>query len=139
APAHDDVGLDTPTPELGDRVLGRLRLLLARHREGHRRGGDVADVVPADVPPELADGLNEGDDLDVADGAPDLDDDDVDVLVGQAVDAVLDLVGDVRDDLHGAPQEVAAPLLLDHGAVHAPRRRVGTPRQVLVDEALVVP
>ena len=51
----------------------------------------------------------------------DLDDDDVDVLVGQAPDAVLDLVGHVRDDLHGAAQEVAAALLLDHGAVD--RRR----------------
>ena len=69
----------------------------------------------------------------------DLDDDDVDVLVGQAPDAVLDLVGDVRDDLHRAAEEVAPALLLDHGAVDAAGRGVGALGEVLVDEALVVP
>ena len=69
AAADDDVGLDTPAAQLGHRVLRRLRLLLARHEEGHQGEVDVADVVPADVPAELADGLDEGDDLDVADGA----------------------------------------------------------------------
>ena len=108
AAAHDHVGLDTPAAQFGHRVLGRLGLLLARDEVGHQREVDVADVVPSDVPAELADGLDEGDDFDVADRPADLDDDDVDVLVGQAPDAVLDLVGDVRDDLDGPPQEVTA-------------------------------
>ena len=100
APADDDVGLDTAAAQLGHRVLGRLRLLLPRRRRiRHQREVHVADVVAADVPAELADRLDEGHDLDVADRAADLDDDDVDVLVGQAPDALLDLVGDVRDDL----------------------------------------
>ncbi len=99
---------------------------------------DVTDVVAADVPAELPDRLNEGHDLDVAHRSPDLDDDDVDVLVFQAADAVLDLVGDVRDHLDGAPEEVAPALLLDHRAVDAPGRRVGALREALVDEALVV-
>ena len=139
APADDDVGLDTAAAQLGHRVLGRLRLLLARDEVGHQGQVHVADVVPADVPAELPDRLNEGDDLDVADRAADLDDDDVDVLVGQALDAVLDLVGDVRDDLHRAPEEVAAALLLDDRAVDAAGRGVGALGEVLVDEALVVP
>ena len=80
-PADDDVGLDTPAAQLGHRVLGGLGLLLARGPEvGHQGEVDVADVVPADVAAELADGLDEGDDLDVADRAADLDDDDVDVV-----------------------------------------------------------
>src|SRR3984957_1466032 len=99
----------------------------------------VTDVVPADVPAKLPYRLNEGDDLDVADGPPDFDDHDVDVLVGEALDPVLDLVGDVRDDLHRATEEVAATLLGDHRAVDATGRGVGAPGQVLVDEALVVP
>ena len=139
AAADDHVGLDTPAPQLGDRVLGRLRLLLPRHQIRHQGEVDVAHVVPADVTAELADRLNEGDDLDVADGPADLDDHDVDVLVGQAPDPVLDLVGDVRDDLHGAAEEVAAALLRDDRAVDAAGRRVGALGQVLVDEALVVP
>ena len=106
---------------------------------GHQGQVDVADVVPADVPAELADGFDEGDDLDVTDRAADLDDDDVDILVGQLTQSGLDLVGHVRDDLHGAAEEVAPPLLLDHRAVDPPGRRVGPLVEVLVDEALVVP
>jgi hypothetical protein len=44
-------------------------------------------------------------------GAADLGDDDVDVArLGEQLDAVLDLVGDVRDDLHGRAEVVAAAL-----------------------------
>ena len=139
AAADDDVGLDTAAAQLGDRVLGGLGLLLARDEVRHQGEVHVADVVTPDVPPKLADCLNERDDLDVADGSADLDDDDVDVLVGQPLDAVLDLVGHVRDDLHGATEEIAAPLLLDDRAIHATGRGVGALGEVLVDEALVVP
>ena len=138
APADDDVGLDTAAAQLRDRVLRGLRLLLARHEVRHQREVHVADVVPADIPAKLPNCLNEGDDLDVADRPADLDDDDVDVLVGQALDAVLDLVRHVRDDLHGAPEEVAAALLLDDRAVDATGGGVGALGEVLVDEALVV-
>ena len=122
AAADDDVGLDAPAAQLGDRVLGRLGLLLARRRQvGHQGEVDVAHVVPADVPAELPDGLDERDDLDVADRAADLDDDHVDVLVGQPLDAVLDLVGDVGDDLDGLAQVVAPALLGDDRRVDATR------------------
>ncbi len=138
AAADDHVGLDTPAAQFGHGVLGRLGLLFARDEIGHEGQMDVADVVTADVTPELADGLNEGHDLDVTHRPADLDDDDVDVLVGQAPDPVLDLVGDVRDDLDGAAEEVTTALLLDHRTVDASRRRVRALGKVLVDEALVV-
>jgi hypothetical protein len=35
-------------------------------------------------------------------------------VVARAADAVLDLVGDVRDHLHGRAEVVAAALLGDH-------------------------
>ncbi len=44
----------------------------------------VADVVATDVEAELPDRLEEREDLDVADGAAHLGDDDVDVVAGQA-------------------------------------------------------
>ena len=75
---------------------------------------DVADVVAADVVAELPDRLEERQDLDVADGAADLGDHDVDVVGGEALDAPLDLVGDVRDDLHGLAEVVAAALGGEH-------------------------
>ena len=81
AAADDDVGLDAPAAQLGDRVLGRLGLLLARRPEVRHEGDvDVADVVAADVLAELPDRLEEREDLDVADRAADLGDDDVDVV-----------------------------------------------------------
>src|SRR3990170_2877036 len=51
---------------------------------------------PPDVLAHLADGLEERQALDVADGPADLDDDDVRIsLAGDADDPLLDLVGDV--------------------------------------------
>ncbi len=137
----DDVGLDADLAQLGDRVLGRLGLRLADHAD-HRHQGDVdvEDVLAADVLAELADRLEEGQALDVADGAADLGDEHVDVEGGgEPVHPRLDLVGDVRDDLDGAAQVVAAALLGDDGVVDAAGGHVGVALHELVDEALVVP
>ncbi len=77
---HDDVGLDADLAQLGDAVLGRLGLGFADdadHR--HQRDVDVEHVVAADVFAELADGFEERQAFDVADGAADLGDEHVDV------------------------------------------------------------
>ena len=57
---------------------------------------------------------------------------------GAVEDARLDLVGDVRNHLHGAAQVLAAPLLLDDGLVDLAAGRVVELRHPLRDEALVV-
>ena len=106
--------------------------------ERHQGDVDVADVVPPDVLAELPDGLEEREDLDVADGAADLGDDHVDVVGGQPEDALLDLVGDVGDDLDGLAQVVAPALLGEHRLVDRAGGGVGLAVQVLVDEPLVV-
>ena len=100
---------------------------------------DVHDVVAADVVAELADRLEVGERLDVADRSADLDDDELRLLLARdAVDALLDLVGDVRDDLHGGAEVVAATLLRDHRVVDLPGGEIRRARDVAVDEALVV-
>jgi hypothetical protein len=137
--AHDDIGLDTPAAELGHRVLGGLGLLLARRAEVRDQGQvDIGHVVASHVASELADCLDEGDDLDVADRAPDLDDDHVDVVGAELVD-LLDLVGDVGDDLDRLAQVVTPPFLGDHRRVDAAGGGVRVLVQVLVDEPFVVP
>ena len=114
APAHDRIGLDADAAQFADRVLRGLRLqLTGRADEGNERDVDVTDVLPAHVVAQLPDGLEERQALDVADRAADLRDDHVGVL-GQAQDPRLDLIGDMRDHLHGAAEVVAAPLLGDH-------------------------
>ena len=60
-------------------------------------------------------------------------------LGGLQAHAALDLVGDVRDDLHGVAEVLAAALLGDHRGVDLAGGDVGGLRQVDVEEALVVP
>src|SRR3989337_2222990 len=52
------------------------------------------------------------------------------LLLPDLLEAALDLVGDVGDDLHGLPQVVAVALPLDHAEVHLPRGDVVVPREV---------
>ena len=136
----DDVGVDTDAAQLVDRVLRRLRLQLARGLdERDERDVQVEDVLVPDLAPELADRLEERERLDVADGAADLGDDDVrgrDLL--RAPDPRLDLVRDMRDDLHGRAEELALALLAEDGVPDRAGRVARVPREVLVDEALVV-
>jgi len=100
---------------------------------------DVQDVLAPHVVTELADRFEVGERLDVADGSADLDHDDLRLLFARdPVDALLDLVGDVRDDLHRRAEVVATALLRDHGVVDLPGREIRSARDVAVDEALVV-
>ena len=99
---------------------------------------DVEDVLPPHVLAELPDRFQEGKDLDVADGAADLGDDDVDVVGGEPADPFLDLVGDVGDDLDGGAQVVAPALLGQHRRVDRAGGGVGVAVEGDVDEALVV-
>ena len=121
-------------------MLGGLGLELAGRAEvGHQREVDVDAVFAADVEGELADGLEEGQALDVADGAADLGDDDVDVVLGQGADGGLDLVGDVGNDLDGLALVVLAlAFFLDDGEVNLAGGEVAVAGQRGVGEALVV-
>ena len=58
---------------------------------------------------------------------------------GEPVDAPLDLVGDVRDHLHGLAEVVAAALGGEHRGVDRAGGGVRVAGEVLVDEPLVVP
>ena len=97
----------------------------------------VQHVVAAELDAELADRLEERQRLDVADRAADLDHADVGVARAHA-DAVLDLVGDVRDDLHRRAEVVAAAFLGDDALVDAAGREVAVAARGRAHEALVV-
>ena len=77
-------------------------------------------VVAAELDAELADGFEERQRLDVADRAADFHHADIGIA-GAQLDGALDLVGDVRDDLHGRAEIVAAAFLGDHAFVDAAR------------------
>ena len=96
-------------------------------------------AVPADLVPDLADRLQERLGFDVPDGPAHLGDHHVDVVAAHLQDAGLDLVGDVRDDLHGVAEVGTAALVRDHRRVDLAGGDVRLTRQVGVEEALVVP
>lgn len=88
-------------------------------------------------PLKLADGLDEGLPLDIADRSADLCDDHVYVLP-DAVYFFLDLVRDVRYDLHGAAVVAAIALAPEDAEVHLPGGDGGIAGEVFIDKALVV-
>ena len=131
-PAEQHIGLDTDRPQVAHAVLRGFGLEFAGRRdERHQRQVDIDGVVAADVLAKLPDRLEKRQTLDVADRAADFDEQDVDVLGGGA-DALLDLVRDVRDDLHRPPEVVAASLLLNDRQIDLAGRPVVVPRGTML-------
>ena len=136
--AQDDVRRDADRAQLLHRVLHRLGLELTGRRQiGHQCDVDEAAVLAPHLGPHLADGLEEGQRLDVAHGPADLGDQHVDALGGR-VDARLDLVGHVRNHLDRTAQVVAPALLAEHRVVDPARGHVVELPHLGVAEALVV-
>ena len=138
--AHDEIWLDPHTAQLLHGVLRGLCLHLVRGGDvGHERDMDETHVGRPLVTPKLPHGLNERLTLDVADGSAELGNHDVGPgLLFNAKEALLDGVGDVRDYLHGTPEEVTFALTSDKRLVDEASSEVGVAGEVLVNEALVV-
>src|SRR5688572_5642096 len=94
-------------------------------------------MVARQIVAELADRLEERQALDVADRSADLAQHEIKALVPVA-DEVLDRVGNVRDDLDGGAEVVAAALLGEDVLVDAAGRNVVGTRCRPPGEALVV-
>ena len=95
-------------------------------------------VFAAQILAHLTDGLEKGQGFDVAHGAADFDDGDVGAVRRHLAHGVLDFVGDVRNDLDGFAEVVAAALLQNDLFVDAARGVVVVAREGRVGEALVV-
>ena len=136
--AEEDVGLDSDGEQLLDGVLGGLGLELSGGGdEGNEGDVDEERVFAAVLLAHLADGFEEGKRFDVADGAADFADDDIDI-VRDLFHGGFDFVGDVRNDLHGFAEIVAAALLGDDLLVDAAGGEVVVAGEAGVGEALVV-
>ena len=137
---NDDVGAYAHALQLLDRVLRGLGFVFVRAGDvGHQHHMDVAAVIPSLLQTNLTDGFKEGLALDIAGGAADLGNDHIRLGGGgQVIDVALDLVGDVRDDLHRLSQISALTLLVQHVPVHLAGGQVGVLVQIFVNKALVV-
>ena len=118
----DDVGVNAAAPQLSDGVLGWFGFeFLCRGDVGHQRHMDVAHVLASDIVAELTNGFQEREALDVPHRAPEFADHDVDIVaLPHPSDPRLDLVGHMRDDLHGGAEVVTASFLRDHRLVDRP-------------------
>ncbi len=137
-PADQHIGLQADGAQFLDRMLGRLGLGLAGGGDiGHQGQVHQHGAARPDLHPQLADGFEERLRLDVADGTADLHQGHIGIA-GALDDASLDLVGDVRDHLHGGAQVVATTLLAQHVHVDATGGEVVVLGHGGADEPLVV-
>src|SRR6266571_2956622 len=136
--AQERIGLDADPAQLLHRVLSRLGLDFAcALDEGHERQVDVAGVVGAELKAHLPYRFEERKGLDVPDRAADFDDCHF-RFARAARDERLDLVGDMRDHLHGAPEVIAAAFFSYHRVVDLAGGEVVVPVHPGRLEALVV-
>ncbi len=136
--AHEHVGLDADRAQLLDGVLRRLGLDLRRRgHERHERQMNIERPIAAELDAHLPDRLEKRQRLDIAHGAADLDHADVGVT-GRGQHVTLDLVGDVRDDLDGCAEILAAALFRDDVRVDLARREIAHAVRARVHEPLVV-
>ena len=151
--AQQGIGLDADLAQLLHGVLGRLGLEFAGGgNPGHVGEVHEGGVVGAHAQAHLARGFQERQGLDVADRAADLDDGHVHraglVRAGivalprgqtrATADVVLDLIGDVGNDLHGLAQVVATAFFLQHRLVDSAGGEIVHLAHARVDEALIV-
>jgi len=117
---QQDIRLDADGPQFFDRMLGGLGLQFARGGDIRHQGEVHKDRLAAtQLVAKLADGLEKRQAFDVAYGAADLHQDEI-VAVRAVENEFFNGVGDVRDDLHGGAEIVAAAFLADHRLVDTP-------------------
>ena len=91
-------------------------------------------------PSQLSDGFEKGLTFDVADGAANLRDNEVErTFGGIEEDTTLDFVGDVRHNLDGLTEVVATTFALDDAEVDAPRSDTVVACGLDAGEAFIVP
>ena len=141
AAQNNDIRRDAEALKLLDGMLCRLGFMLARCSEiRYERHMNIERILAPDLCPELPDCFQKRLTLDIAGCAADLGDDDIRrFLLSDAVNKMLDLIGDMRNDLHGLAEIFAAALLMQHIRIDLARRQIGKPVEVLVDEALIMP
>ena len=122
----DHVGGDANRAQGGHGMLRGFRLQFSRGADvGHPRDVNEEHILAAHFIAQLTERLQERLRLDVAHCAADLDQNDVCTgLFRHQADSALDFIGDVRDHLNCAAQEVASPFLGDYLGVDLAAREV---------------
>lgn len=117
---HQNIGLQTVLEQGLDRMLGRLGLQLAGSGQvRNERQMNQRRIAGSKLVTQLTHRFDEGQRLDVAHRTADLGDDYVVLLaLRQQLNAALDFVRDMRNDLHGLAQVLALALLVNHALIN---------------------
>ncbi len=126
-----------PRSSLTECCVGLVLISPGAADDRHQGQMHVQHVVAPELDAHLANGLEKRQRFDVAHRAADLDHADIRVA-GAHANAVLDLIGDVRNHLHRRAQVIAAPLLGDDSLVDAPGGEIAVAARGRAHEALVV-
>ena len=119
--ADQDVGRDADGLQFFDGVLGRLGLQLAAGCQIGQQGQVHENALAARfVMGKLADRFKEGQAFDVAHGAADFAEHEIDFVFANRQE-IFDFVGDMRDNLNGFAQIIAAALFFQHGGIDPAR------------------
>ena len=97
----------------------------------------VNDRPVSQIDAELTNGFDKRQRFNITYCPTDLDDADV-CITGAELNAALDLIGDVRDDLYGGTEVIAAPFLCNNTAVNSAGGEIAVPARGRVDETLIV-
>jgi len=112
--ADEDVWCDPDALQFFDRVLGRFGFEFSGGVQVGQEGQVHVDALSTGaLVTELADGLEEGETLDIAHGSSDFTEHEVDLVVAY-FDELLDLVGHMGDHLDGFAQVVSAAFFFEH-------------------------
>src|SRR5690606_15338888 len=140
---QEGIRINADLAQLLHGVLGGLGLQFAgRANVGHEGQVNEGGIVTAQPQAHLTHGFEEGQGFDVAHRTADLDDGDVGSAIPGSLrtahDEILDLVRDVRDDLHRLAKVSAPPFLAQHRLVDLPGGEVVHLAHAGGNETLVV-
>jgi len=139
AAAHNDIGLNTEAEQFLSGVLGRFGFKLAGAWDrDDQRDMDKHDIMPAAFGGDLSDRFQEWLAFDIAYGAADFDDSDVGIRGIEEVYPAFDFAGDMRDNLDGTAQEIAAAFLVEDIPVDLTGGDGGIEIEVFVDKSFIV-
>ena len=138
--AHDEIRLNADGTQLLNAMLSWLGFhLMSCGDVRHQRYMHKQHVAVGALLLELARRLDKGLRFDVTDGTADLRDYDIGVrLLRDAVQALFNGIGNVRNNLYGTTQEVAAAFAGNEALVNGTLREVGFTREAFIDKTLVM-
>ncbi len=113
ATAKQNIRLNSYAQQFFHRMLRRFGFQFTRSGQiRNQRQMHECRVVTTDFVAHLANGFQKRQRFNVAHGSPDFDNHHI-VIVGNGFDGVFDFIGDVRNDLNGFPQIIAASFFFD--------------------------